>query len=117
MKLRLDPRADAEIREAAAWYERQRVGLGIEFIAAIDAAVQRIRQQPQRYSRLETLPEEENIRRLLLDRFPYAVIYESAPKRFEFLPWRTRADGQTIGKIAGSIVIAGCGGLSYALHR
>jgi plasmid stabilization system protein ParE len=85
MKLSLDPQADAEIREAVAWYEAQRIGLGREFIAALDAAVQRIRRAPSQYSRLETLPEEENIRRLLLRRFPYAVIYEAADDEIKIL--------------------------------
>lgn len=85
MILHLDPEADAEIREAAAWYERQRTGLGREFLAAVDAAVQRIRQSPRRFPRLETLPEEENVRRLLLHRFPYGVVYEAAENDIRIL--------------------------------
>ncbi|MEX0641156.1 MAG: type II toxin-antitoxin system RelE/ParE family toxin [Pirellulales bacterium] len=77
MKLRIDPEAEAETREAAVWYERERAGLGLELLAAVDSAVQRIRQTPERFPRLETLPDEENVRRLLLQRFPYAIIYET----------------------------------------
>ncbi len=76
MKVRIDPDAYAETREAAAWYEQRHPGLGMEFLAAVDNAVQRIRHAPERYPRLETLPEEEGVRRLLLDRFPYAIVYE-----------------------------------------
>jgi plasmid stabilization system protein ParE len=76
MKLRIDPEADAETREAGAWYEQRRPGLGLEFLAAVDSAVQRIRKAPGRYPRLETLPGEEAVRRLVLDRFPYTIIYE-----------------------------------------
>ncbi len=76
MKLQIDPEAAAETREAAAWYEKQTDGLGLEFLADVDDAIQRIRREPDRYARLETLPEEENVRRFLLKRFPYAVIYE-----------------------------------------
>jgi hypothetical protein len=47
MTLRLDPQAEAEIREAAAWYEAQRAGLGQEFISAVNSAVARIRKHPR----------------------------------------------------------------------
>ena len=76
MKLRIDPSAEEETREAAAWYEEQRSGLGVEFLAAVDDAVHRIRRTPESYTRLETLPEEESVRRFVLSRFPYAIIYE-----------------------------------------
>ena len=77
MKLRIDPEAAMELRAAAAWYEERRVGLGVELLAAVDSAIQRICQSPHGYPRLETLPEEESVRRLLLRRFPYSVIYEA----------------------------------------
>ena len=85
MKLRIDPNAEAEAREAAAWYEQQRSGLGLEFLAAVDEAVQRIRHDPHRFGRLETLPEEENVRRLILDRFAYAMIYELGHEEIRLL--------------------------------
>jgi plasmid stabilization system protein ParE len=76
MRLRIDPAAEEETEQAAQWYEDRRVGLGTEFLAAIDACVQRIGRQPYIFGRLETLPEEENVRRCLVRRFPYAIIYE-----------------------------------------
>jgi plasmid stabilization system protein ParE len=75
MTLRTDPAAEEELREAAAWYEQRRAGLGMELLVAVDVGVQQIRHSPQQ-GFLGWLPETENIRRLLLDRFPYAVIYE-----------------------------------------
>lgn len=85
MKVRIDPEAEAETREAAGWYEQRHPGLGLEFLAAVDNAVQRIRNTPERYPRLETLPEEHAVRRLLLDRFPYVVVYESAEDEVRIL--------------------------------
>ena len=35
-------RAKVDIRRAALWYERQREGLGAEFVAEVDAALRRI---------------------------------------------------------------------------
>jgi plasmid stabilization system protein ParE len=78
MKLSIHPHAEAEVQDAAAWYERQRIGLGVEFLAEVDAALSRIRQSPSQFSRLETIAGEQNVRRLLLKRFPYAVVYESS---------------------------------------
>ena len=77
MKLRIEAAADAETRQAAQWYEQQRAGLGIEFLAAVDEAIQQIGRSPERFPRLETLPEEEVVRRHLLNRFPYAIVYEA----------------------------------------
>jgi toxin ParE1/3/4 len=76
MKLRIDPAAEEETQEAAEWYEDRRLGLGLEFLAAVDAGVQRIRHDPLAFPLLETLPEEHNVRRFVLARFPYAIIYE-----------------------------------------
>lgn len=76
MKLRIDPSAEAELREDAAWYEEQRSGLGSEFLAAVDAGIQQIRRDPYRFARIESVPDEENVRRLQLNRFPYIIIYE-----------------------------------------
>ena len=43
MKLHIDPAAEEEARHAAQWYEERRRGLGLEFVAAVDAGLQRIR--------------------------------------------------------------------------
>ncbi len=85
MNVRIDPQAEAETREAAAWYEERRPGLGLEFLAAVDDGVQRIRAAPERYSRLETLPDEQAVHRLLLGRFPYAIVYEVAEDEIRIL--------------------------------
>ena len=76
MNLRIEATAEAEAREAAEWYEQQRTGLGLEFLVAVDQAIQQIGVAPERFPRLETLPDEELVRRHLLTRFPYAVVYE-----------------------------------------
>ena len=76
MKLRIDPAAEEEAQQAAQWYEARHVGLGLEFLAAVDAALQRIREDPLQFPNLETLPDEPNVRRFLLKRFPHAIVYE-----------------------------------------
>ena len=64
--------AEADIAEAALWYEDQRPGLGREFVAQVDAVLRLIRQDPTRL-RVHYPPEE--VRRVLIKRFPYHVYY------------------------------------------
>jgi toxin ParE1/3/4 len=85
MTLKIDPEAEAETQQAAIWYDRQRTGLGLEFLATVDHALQRILRNPQQYSRLESLPNEPNVRRLVLDRFPYLIIYEVSDDEIRIL--------------------------------
>jgi plasmid stabilization system protein ParE len=85
MKLRIDPAAEEEARQAAQWYEERRVGLGLEFLAAVDAALQRIRDDPLQFPTLETLPDEPSVRRFLLKRFPYAIVYEVVSSDIQIL--------------------------------
>ena len=62
---------EEDIAEAYGWYERQRPGLGEEFLSCLDACIQRICRQPLGYSVVF-----ESYRRALVRRFPYAVFYE-----------------------------------------
>ena len=76
MTLRMHPDAQAEMRGAANAYNANRVGLGDEFLAECEAAMAGIEQMPLSYGRLETLPKETTIRRCILRRFPYLVIFK-----------------------------------------
>jgi len=46
-RFRYHKAAETELDEAAAWYEGQREGLGGEFIAAVDAKIDRIMEAPE----------------------------------------------------------------------
>jgi len=76
--LRIHAAAADEAAEAAAWYERQRPGLGADFEQAVDAALDLLEQD---IVPLTAMPGQAGIRgvkRLLLRRFTYAVIvYET----------------------------------------
>ena len=41
--------ADIEVEEAAVWYEEQRPGLGLEYIAAVSRIVLDIGENPERF--------------------------------------------------------------------
>lgn len=70
MKLSLLPLAQAEVDEAFLWYEEQAVGLGYEFLDEFDQSVRLITSFPELFEELE-----EGVRRCLVNRFPYGVIY------------------------------------------
>lgn len=66
----LRPAAAADIEEAFLWYERQRAGLGEEFLAAVRSAFDNIVTHPTRYPVIH-----RNTRRVLVHRFPYQIFY------------------------------------------
>ena len=70
MQLLVRPAAAADIDEAFLWYERQQAGLGNEFLAAVDSALEKVVASPTRYPAVH-----REIRRALLHRFPYAIFY------------------------------------------
>lgn len=45
-KVALDPDAAAELEAAAAWYDDQRPGLGLQFLAAVDRTIQHAARWP-----------------------------------------------------------------------
>lgn len=70
MKPLIRPKAAADIEEAFLWYEKQRSGLGIEFLTAVDQALDDILENP----RLHRVLHRET-RRATLQRFPYSLFY------------------------------------------
>ena len=66
--------ARAELVEAQDWYENKVPGLGLRFRAAVHAAVERINSNP-----LQFRVVHKNIRRALLPRFPYALMFVIEP--------------------------------------
>jgi len=62
--------AQSEVDEAFAWYETQSSGLGTHFLDDFDRAVRRIVAYPFANAEIE-----DGLRRCLLSRFPYGIIY------------------------------------------
>ena len=74
-RFRPELEASAELEDAALWYEQQRVGLGVEFVHAVDIALDQIAHWPAIGHRLTNVPLELAARRWPVRRFPYHVIY------------------------------------------
>ena len=72
MTSRLVVRADAEadILDAALWYEQRAPGLGTEFLLAVDGTLAEVARLPERFPVVY-----RESRRALLRRFPYAVYF------------------------------------------
>ena len=71
----LSPEAVQELAEAASWYETRQPGLAIRFLQEIDQAQHAIQSRPLTFPRLANTAVDLNIRRALLPRFPYALVF------------------------------------------
>lgn len=70
MKLRFHPAAALELEEAIFYYEQRQIGLGKQLNQEIKSTVQLIKAHPQAWTIIGN-----NIRRTLVRRFPYGVLY------------------------------------------
>jgi len=78
--VRILEEASQEAIEAAAWYESEQAGLGAEFSAAVDAAIDVIEEN---FIPLSPLPKEAGdtgAKRLILERFPYDIVAIELPE-------------------------------------
>ncbi len=71
---RLLEQARDETRDAAEYYERCVSGLGSDFTYKVDEAILNICENPEGGAVLEC-----NIRRCLISRFPYCLLYRVDP--------------------------------------
>jgi toxin ParE1/3/4 len=73
---RLHSAAERELEDAEEWYERERPGLGSEFVAEVEAALLRVCTTPKAFVCVADLPPQlSEIRRAHLHRFPYHLVY------------------------------------------
>jgi plasmid stabilization system protein ParE len=74
------PDVQDEVDEAYDWYERQRVGLGADFLQALDDVFHRLSLTPQVHAVIY-----QNVRCALPRRFPYGVYYRLLAGRVEVI--------------------------------
>ena len=96
MSYAFHPEAEAEFNQAIDYYESIRPGLGYDFAAEVLAALQRCADFPQAW-----VPFSGAIRRSLVRRFPYGILYAEAPQGIYILAvmnlhrdpdyWKSRA--------------------------
>src|SRR5712692_6461913 len=106
------PLAEADVREAALWYESKREGLGAEFVLELDALYERIAENPRQFPEIG-----EGARRGR----PTARWAPHPPPK----PLRGR---RRVGTADGTVQSAGCssnrstppsseGATTYSIHR
>jgi toxin ParE1/3/4 len=74
------PEAEAELIDAAGFYDKRVPGLGADFLHEVDSAVQAIIKYPRRW-----LVIDGEFRRYLVKRFPYAIVYRPEKARIRVL--------------------------------
>ena len=70
MNFSFHPEADEEFVEAAAYYEGCEPGFGLDFSREIDATIRNALDYPTLWPEIE-----DEVRRCLVHRFPYGVLY------------------------------------------
>ncbi len=70
MGLIIRPEAEIDLSQAYAWYQKQRPGLGIEFMEEVERCIQLIEERPLSFS-MSAIPS----RRAIVRRFPYALYF------------------------------------------
>lgn len=70
MSCSFHPEARREFEQAIDYYEDREPGLGLDFAAEVHNTIERIVDYPEAWSEVES-----GIRRCLVKRFPYGVLY------------------------------------------
>jgi plasmid stabilization system protein ParE len=70
MRYSFHPDARVDFREATKYYVEKSPSLGAAFYSEVEEAIQRIAENPVLYRVID-----EDVRRCLTKRFPYAVLY------------------------------------------
>src|SRR5215208_342597 len=70
MRYEFHPEALEEYQQAVIWYAQREQKLAVEFITAVEEAIQRTIEAPTRWRVVD-----EDVRRCLTHVFPYAILY------------------------------------------
>jgi hypothetical protein len=78
--VRFHPEAEAEMIDAAAWYQAQKGDLGRRLLAAVADAIQRIELNPELFPIVDG-----DVRRCLTRTFPFGVLFRDKPEVLEVI--------------------------------
>jgi plasmid stabilization system protein ParE len=76
VNLRILAEAESENESARQYWTDRSSRLGDRFIADLQETLDAVAERPERFSKLETLPDSSPYRRALLSIFRYAVVFE-----------------------------------------
>lgn len=80
MKFSFHPEAKFELTEVVEFYQTKEINLGVEFLEEIFGTIARIIEFPQAFPNFS-----KNTRKCLINRFPFAVIYQIRQKEIFIL--------------------------------
>lgn len=80
MKIVFHPEAQTELWRAVSYYEERKPGLGDDFLLEVFSALSNIRSYPRSWPVLG-----EGVRRCLINRFPYGLVYSAEPEKIFIL--------------------------------
>ena len=82
------------------WYDQKRPGLGLDFLRSIGRVIDRIEAAPRTGSPVPGVAGAD-IRRVLVRRFPYHVVYIDLPDRAQILAiaHHRRRPGYWLGRV------------------
>jgi plasmid stabilization system protein ParE len=66
----LRPRAEKAIDRAAGWYENRNPRASMAFVDAVDAALEKVRQNPQQFPLIK-----RKLHRAIVSGFPYSLLF------------------------------------------
>ena len=72
----------AEIDATATWYDAQRAGLGLEFLAELRSTLAALRAAPGVSTADREAAGDAHVRRRRLHRFPYAVVFAESTTEY-----------------------------------
>jgi len=70
VKLRYTSRAKQDLELALIWYEKQRRGLGFEFLDCVESAIKSILENPNKFQ-----VKYSSLRSRIIRRFPFSIFY------------------------------------------
>jgi len=83
--VQLARKARAELHEAARRYGEQRPELRIEFLAAVDEAMERLVWLARHLGSPPSIDPALGVKRIFVKRFPFSVYFVELPTRFRIL--------------------------------
>ena len=75
MRYEFHPEALEEYQEAVNWYAERGTPVALRFVEAVEEAVSKVAEAPERWRILE-----EDVRRCLTRVFPYGILYTIEPE-------------------------------------
>lgn len=71
-RLIIRPEAEADLTDAATWYDKREPGLGLELLSEVHSGIARALKNPESFIRVRRTP---TVRRVLTRRFPFRVFF------------------------------------------